>query len=163
MRNCKVCSEWARCAGRYVRCRPASLCFATQSLRFGRAFLRCSWSRSGPQHPSVNINRSYDWWARKNIKCTSKTSWEAAKSSMEFCIADKMPRLTFKAHSGSSTDGQRCSICPSWKENTSGCCSSPAANWAEPDAIDRFVPSRGSDCSNATRLSWANKLAMIIC
>ena len=43
--------------GRYVRCRPASLYFATQSLRFGRDFLRCScWSRSGPQHPSVNIN-----------------------------------------------------------------------------------------------------------
>lgn len=89
-----------------------------------------------------------------NKKFTSKTSWEVAKSSMEFCMADRMPRLTLRAHSDSSTDGQRCSICPSWKENTSGCCSSPAAKLADPEAIDRADPSRGSDCSRTTRLSW---------
>ena len=89
-----------------------------------------------------------------NSNRTSKTSWEAAKSRIEFCIADKMPRLTLRDQTGSSTDGQICSICPSWKEKTSDCCWSPSANWDDPGVIDLADPSCGSDCSRVTLLSW---------
>ena len=93
----------------------------------------------------LNINTS---------NCTLKTSSETAKSRIEFCIADRMPRLTLRDQTGSSTDGQICSICPSWKEKMSDCCWSPAANWDDPGAIDLADPSCGSDCSRVTLLSW---------
>lgn len=90
---------------------------------------------------------------RKWEDCTSKTSCDFVKSSIEFCIADRTPRLIFRDQMGSSTDGHMCSICPSWNENRSGWCSSPAAKLAEPSVIVLDDPSCGSDCSRLTRLS----------
>lgn len=87
---------------------------------------------------------------------TSKTFWEAVKSCMEFCKADKMARLMLSDQTGSSTDGQTCSMWPSWNENSIGCCSRAAAKWVEPATRDRADPSCGSDCSRVTRFNCSH-------